>query len=496
MRSRLLAALVATLCLLGAGPLASADPTTHDLPDGGKEQYEVDDQGRKHGPYTRWHPQGQIAVQASYDQDRLDGLVRTWDVTGAPRSAITYKRGVLHGAHKTYDDRGQLVRHKGYRDGQLHGAWKSYYPNRRLELTTSYRAGKQHGAYHLRANDGSTRIKTTYKDGLRHGTLRAFEGKKTLTKQTWRQGVPVNVDGINPYPREQAPLVAELKRLLIGDGGISAKPLEADRELALRYLKAYRCISGVPYDDIAIDPRYQAHAQAAAEVCRDLGHITHFPANPGWDAARFDFAATGTKSSNLAQGCIACESIRAYMDDSDERNIAKVGHRAWCMNPAMTETGFGTVDRFSAMWSISGGRKSVPDYEFVACPPAGHAPGPWFGTHWAWSVSLHPKRFDAPRTGAVKVVVQPVDETFLPQGAALELNHLSVLQKSAGIPYMIVFRPVGVSLAAGSRYRVTIRGLTAKGKPRTLRYYTAFFDFSYVTPSVTTQPVPSSVLSR
>ena len=46
---------------------------------------------------------------------------------------------------------------------------------------------------------------------------------------------------------------------------LSHDTLDADRELALRYLKAYRCLSGVPYEDIAVNPDYEAHAQAA--VC-------------------------------------------------------------------------------------------------------------------------------------------------------------------------------------------------------------------------------------
>jgi hypothetical protein len=183
------------------------------------------------------------------------------------------------------------------------------------------------------------------------------------------------------------------------------------------------------------------------------------------------------------------------MDDSDARNIAKVGHRAWCINPAMTETGFGTVDHFSAMWSISRGRKAVPDYEFVACPPAGHAPAAWFGAHWAWSVSVNPAHYDAPTAAAIKVEVVPVGETFLPSGEALALDHQSVLSKSAGIPYMVVFRPVGVALVEGARYRVTVDGLTRGGKPSLLRYYVSFFDHAY-TPPRELQRTPASVLAR
>ncbi len=426
-------------------PVASAAPAA-------LESFDVDSEGRRHGVYTLSHAGGDVALRA------------------------TYRHGELHGLHRTYDEAGRLRVQKTYRKGVLHGSWKEYHENRRLKLTATYRDGKLHGAYHERAADGTSKVKTSYKRGL-------------------RDGVPTDVDGIVPYPRASKQIIAEVQRLLVGDGALDDDPLLADRELALRYLKAYRCIAGVPYDDIQVNAGYQLHAQAAAEVCKTLGHITHFPENPGWNQGRFDFAATGTKSSNLAQGRIACDSIRAYMDDSDERNIAKVGHRAWCLNPRMTETGFGTVGHFSAMWSISNDRKDVPDYEFVACPSAGQAPAQWFGTHWAWSASLNPAHFDAPKPGSIKVDVRPVGATFLPTAAPLALDHLSVLQKSAGVPYMVVFRPVGVSLEPGTRYCVTVDGLTHKGKAKTLRYFVAFFDFPYVAPRLPTE-MPLAVLSR
>lgn len=438
---------------------APADATESPMVEVDGVSVAADDEGRPHGSFEALHPSGEVAVRGAY------------------------RHGVLHGLHKTYDETGRLRVQKTYRKGKLHGSWKDYHPNKRLKLVTTYRDGKLHGSYLVRDPKGLTVLKTTYKKGVIHGKLQSFEGRRAVSTQRWKDGVPTDIDGIIPFPRTQAEIASEVERLLSGDGTLSDIPLEADRELALRYLKAYRCIHGVPYDDIAIDPSHQAYAQAAAAVCRDLGRITHYPENPGWEKARFDFAAIGTKSSNLAQGMIACRSIRGYMDDSDARNIEKVGHRAWCINPKMSHTGFGTVESFSAMWSIDGGRKSVPEYDFVALPPAGHAPGAWFGTHWAWSCSLSKKRWDAPK-GDIRVEVVPVGETFLPAGEPLKLNHQSVLTKSAGIPYMIVFRPVGFSLDAGTRYRVTIDGLTSKGKPRQLRYFVTFFDLAYPAPHV------------
>ena len=203
-------------------PVASAAPAA-------LESFDVDSEGRRHGVYTLSHAGGEVALRA------------------------TYRHGELHGLHRTYDEAGRLRVQKTYRKGVLHGSWKEYHENRRLKLTATYRDGKLHGAYHERAADGTSKVKTSYKRGLRDGTFKAWDGSRAITKQTWRDGVPTDVDGIVPYPRASKQIIAEVQRLLVGDGALDDDPLLADRELALRYLKAYRCIAGVPYDDIQVN---------------------------------------------------------------------------------------------------------------------------------------------------------------------------------------------------------------------------------------------------
>jgi len=154
------------------------------------------------------------------------------------------------------------------------------------------------------------------------------------------------------------------------------------------------------------------------------------------------------------------------------------------MNPAMLRTGFGHEKGFTAMWAMDAGRASVPEFEFVSVPPAGHAPGSWFGPKWAWSVSLNPARFDAPVPGRVKARVEPMGEDFLPTGPALALDFSNVQPDSVGIPYLVIFRPAEVSLEAGRRYRVTLEGLTHKGKRRDVRYFVEFFELPYVVPAL------------
>lgn len=477
--------LATALCLLGSGS-AAAGEVVETADDGSvRARYEIDEQGRKHGMLLRYHPNGQVALRAQYAAGERHGLERAWTEAGVLRWAHTYKHGALHGAHKTYDAKGRLSLQQRYRRGKLHGAYKSFHPNRRLHVVAAYRDGKLHGSFTERTAGGGVRLRATYQDGLKHGTYDVFSGKERISKQHWERGRPLDVDGIQPFPRSPKVLRDTLDTILKGDGALPSADLEADRELALRQLKAYRCLAGVPYADIELDARLNALAQAGSEICAALKRITHEPPNPGWPAERYAPAARGAKGSNLHQGHRACTSVRGYMDDSDPRNIRSVGHRCWCVNPAMKKTGFGHKDGFTAMWGTDESRTSVPDYEVVAVPPPGFVPGPWFGEHWAWSAALNPKHFDLPVAAKVRVRVEPVGEDFLPVGtAALPLEAVSVHKDSIAVPYLVIWRPRGISLAPSRRYRVTLEGLTRKGKPKPVRYYVEFFDHPYTSPRV------------
>ncbi|MEZ6010030.1 MAG: hypothetical protein R3F05_20025 [Planctomycetota bacterium] len=262
---------------------------------------------------------------------------------------------------------------------------------------------------------------------------------------------------------------------------LPADELAADRELARRQLMAYRFLMDVPYD-IRLDDGYTSFAQAASELCAAIGKITHTPSNPGWPAERFEPAAKGAASSNLHRGHRACRSVRSYMDDSSPKNIDRVGHRCWCLNPRMAATGFGHTEGFCAMWALDTARAPEPDVAVVSLPPAGYMPAAWMDADWAWSVGLSAKHFDAPQAAAITIEVVPVGEDFLPTGAALPLDARNVKTESVGLPYLLIFRPVDLKLDVGQRWRISVDGLTWRGKQRPLRWFTELVDIAYEVP--------------
>lgn len=130
----------------------------------------------------------------------------------------------------------------------------------------------------------------------------------------------------------------EVKKKLVE---ILASPREGagEREAALRRLKAYRYLAGVPYD-ITLDDEFNAACETGAKLCAKLGRLDHTPANPGLPEDDFTLGYKGTSQSNLGQGYRGLEdALDGWIEDSDKNNISHVGHRRWCFNPAMQKTG-------------------------------------------------------------------------------------------------------------------------------------------------------------
>lgn len=162
-------------------------------------------------------------------------------------------------------------------------------------------------------------------------------------------------------------------------------------------------------------------------------------------------------------------SIDAYFDDSDPSNVKRVGHRRWCLNPAMVVAGFGEAadpagKPFSAMWSMDSSRAQLPDYDAVCYPTQGYMPIDFFGAERAWSVSPNPLRFPRiPQEGGVDVRVYRLSPEFTRPEKPLDLDLLTIAGEVGSGP-CVIFRPKAVDVAEGAAYWVEVFGLDAKSK--------------------------------
>jgi hypothetical protein len=420
---------------------------------------------------------------------------------GKPKETYTVDaEGKKNGVCKEYYEDGTLKLRAGYKAGVLHGDYLSLWPGEKVHVKASYRNGKLHGSYEGLDEKERPVKHAVYRDGLLHGACREYEDGKLVRDQTWLEGMLL-------YPKSAAQIETGLARIksakveFVGqkpDESVWSGPVKPDppdpkkppqprkpappenqdeeRIEAVRTLMAYRFLCDVPYQDIKLDRMYNAHTEAACELLHKIGHLDHTPPNPGMPEKDYKFALKGTNSSNLYAGSSSLVgAVHGWMDDSDPSNIDRVGHRRWCLNPAMQKTGLSAGGGFAAMWSFDSSRKSVPDYEFVCFPPRGLMPNPYFNPHYAWSVSLNGRKYAAPAKDSVKVAVYPLSGSFVKAKEPLPLNYFNVNKAGFGVPYCIIFRPNDIKTVPKSRYQVEITGVKKKdGSPAEIKYVVEF----------------------
>lgn len=253
-------------------------------------------------------------------------------------------------------------------------------------------------------------------------------------------------------------------------------------ERELRILMLYRAVVGVPFEDLTLDRKQTAHAEAAAYLLHLHGSLSHSPPKPEDCLPEvYEFARQGTSCSNLYLGEGVRDCVRKFMDDSDPVNLAFLGHRRWCLNPWMSSTGFGEFGKFAAMWSFDQ-RRTMVDYDLIAFPACGLTPVNLLEENWAWNVSMNPKKYRlAGSRDNIRVHVSPAtfDEkngTFqVVSGKEIPVDSVSFSSEGYGVPMCVIFRPQGIVREPGSAYLVEILGFSdPNGKSKVIHYWVLF----------------------
>ena len=405
-----------------------------------KAVFTVTADGRRNGPFEEFHPDGKRAVKGAYRNDALNGAYQAHHPNGKVKVKATYKDGMLAGRFLEHDEAGRVIRSAEYRDDKLNGTRQEFVDGR-LIRDEVWIAGE------LVIPKSAAQIAAT---------LKAIEK------------APVKSVG-------ECPPVNGQWQAALADAGMQAK-----REMAVRHLQAYRYLCDVPWEDIVLDRAYVAHCEAACDIMGRVQELTHTPRNPGMPEDEYRFAFKGTNSSNIFSSPAMIDSITAFMDDSDPGNIDRLGHRRWCINPAMAKTGVAGNHGYSAMWSLDTSRAEIPDYEAVFFPPRGLMPVALFKPHYAWSCSVNPRKFSAPDPAAVRVAVHAC-RFDAKHGAvqkapqALPLEYSRVDLGGFAIPNCIIFRPADVAVAPAASYWVEITGLKdVAGREAPLGYLVSF----------------------
>lgn len=270
----------------------------------------------------------------------------------------------------------------------------------------------------------------------------------------------------------------------------AGKIAEAHNNAALTRLNDLRRLAGLP--PVTIEAQYEELAQAGAYVNALYGALSHYPGQAeGLGNSLYALGAKGAASSNIAWSSWKTDlvfSVDLWVNDTDEANISKLGHRRWALNPTMDKTGFGycfseDAGSFTAMYSFS---RSGPEqsYDFLSWPASGNFPAgeDFFESDTAWSITLNPKKYAKPSINAVKVTLTRESDgrqwEFSGPGQMPSAtgDYFNVEGSNYGVDNCIIFRPSGIDSYDG-RYTVTVTGLkTPSGDNADFTYSVDFFD--------------------
>ena len=429
-------AIAALACgLLAAAPAAqeaNANERVEKWPSGNvRERYTVDEQGNKHGNFERWSDSGVRVISEVYSHGKLQGIHREWTETGT------------------------LICQMSFQDDLPDGSFETFHENGQPATSGSYRAGKKAGKWTETDVTGERKRTAEYLQGQLNGTVRVQLKGRELTEQTWKRGELVALGGLAPFPVPRESLLAQLRQILRTEKTANAAdPKWALRQEALLRLRAYRHLCGLPHEEMVLWPQWNELCDAAAETCRRNGKLDHHPVQPpGMDDKRYQQGVEGAGHSNLAVGGTVVDSVDNYMDDSDPSNIGRLGHRRWCLNPAMKKTAFGTNENYHAMWSMDSSGGSPKGLEAIYYPPRGYVPVDFFSAERAFSIT--PLKGGSVKASDLRASIRPLDEGYVP-GEPLELSDLHVADAGFGTGTCIVFRGKLLRVAVGARYLVEV----------------------------------------
>lgn len=355
--------------------------------------------------------------------------------------------------------------------GQRTGPYIEYHLNGETKVKANYINDKLTGLYNRFHPDGQLAEQTKYRNGQRHGERKTYDTNRQLLSDEYY------IEDALIFPKSKTQIERTFTTInALNDLG----PGDPNVQRAIKRLMQYRYLCDLPYADLRLDARYNQLATAGAQLCKAIRRLDHTPPNPGLPEEEYKLGYQGTSRSNLSLGSTVYGSVDSYMNDSDRSNIDRVGHRRWCLNPAMLKTGFGYAGKYSAMYAFDNNRKDIPDYEFIAYPPRGYTPLTHFKSNYAWSITLNPKKYLKPSKTDTKITVREVRSNqmnlqALARGRKLSLNYQNIELSGFGIANCIIFRP-SVDLKPGQRYWVTIEGIkTKKQEPVTIEYLVEFY---------------------
>lgn len=243
---------------------------------------------------------------------------------------------------------------------------------------------------------------------------------------------------------------------------------QSSQSETLATLNFIRYVAGIE-DSVMLDANYGTLAQAAAVTDASIGQLTHYPSRPeGMSDEMFALSENGAKASNLYASSISSnlhQAVLSWMDDSDEQNIAKLGHRRWILNPLMGKTGFGFVAdsggkggfrSWASMYALDDSNAHAVRQNVAW--PAENMPVELFDSSQAWSLSTGTKIDDFSK---VKVTVtRDADKRTWNFSEESSDGDFYIDNEGYGQTGCVIFRPKDISVGISDLYTVSVTGIS------------------------------------
>jgi antitoxin component YwqK of YwqJK toxin-antitoxin module len=137
--------------------------------------------GRAHGLYQEWFPNGHLKIQAQL----IEGVADIHDLAQAT--------WIFEGESKVWDDQGSLLGEFTYEKGLLHSAARYYFPNGKLQKIIPYEQGEIHGTIQVFDETDELIEEIPYVKGEKHGEATAYwKPAQLLSKETFSKGLLQN----------------------------------------------------------------------------------------------------------------------------------------------------------------------------------------------------------------------------------------------------------------------------------------------------------------
>ncbi len=217
-------------------------------------QNQLDDLGRKSGPWRAEYPDGKTLYEGYFVEGKPVGMMVRYYENGAVRARMMfdsieersyttllyksgkpaaegwyvnkvkdsvwtyyseydgtvrltepYKKGNVHGVAKSFYPGGSVSEEVNWVENKKDGPWKQYYEDGSLRLESSYRDDKLNGLYHVFFPDSTIKISGTFLNDVSHGIWKYYseEGTESFSME-YQNGQPVDMDKYLEFLQDSA----------------------------------------------------------------------------------------------------------------------------------------------------------------------------------------------------------------------------------------------------------------------------------------------------